>query len=238
MLHELHSSPHRVAIYFAPEPQSAWGLAGSEWLGRCAARRVAVPQSVPPGLEPEVFARLTSEPRRYGWHATLKPPFRLAQGHTLATVRRALRDFATAWPAFDLPPMRVDLLGDFLALRPPCHDPRLHDLAAACVTQLHSLAQPLDDAELQRRRRVPLSPAQDALLQRWGYPWVLEAFRFHFSLTGSLGAAGEGVRAALRGEAQARFDALPPCRFDRLSLFVEPEPGVDFILVEQQALQR
>lgn len=231
------SVPYRVAIYFAPDPESAWGLAGSEWLGRCAARHVAVAQPVSPGQDAATWSRLTAEPRRYGWHATLKPPFQLARGHTLDGLRQALRNLAGSWPAFDLPPMQVSLLSDFLALQPQSRDARLHDLAAACVTQLHPFAQPLDDAMLQRRRQVPLSPEHDALLRRWGYPWVLQAFRFHFSLTGPLRDVGHDIREALRQAAQAKFSALPPCRFDRLSLFAEPEPGADFVLIEQQALQ-
>jgi hypothetical protein len=47
-------------------------------------------------------------------------------------------------------------------------------------------ALPLTEEELTRRRKAELTPEQDKLLVDWGYPWVLDEFNFHFSLTGSL----------------------------------------------------
>ena len=34
-----------------------------------------------------------------------------------------------------------------------------------------------------KRRKPGLSPEREALLLRWGYPHVMEAFRFHMTLT-------------------------------------------------------
>ena len=105
------------------------------------------------------------------------------------------------------------------------------------MTRLQPLAAPLTPVELERRRAAGLTPEEDALLLRWGYPFVLERFRFHLSLTGALrdaerrdrrGAAGSGARCA--------STHLPACRFDTVSLFAEPRPGADFVLVEQMEL--
>ncbi|KWT96926.1 MULTISPECIES: DUF1045 domain-containing protein [unclassified Variovorax] len=229
-------APHRFAVYFAPRAHSPWWLAGSRWLGRCAARGEPLPQPPVPGLSAPDQHRLTKAPRRYGWHATLKAPFALAPGVDEAQLRAEMRALAAGFEAFSLPPLKVAMLDDFLALVADGDAQAIDALAAACVTRLQPLAAPLAPAELERRRAAGLTAEEDALLLRWGYPFVLERFRFHLSLTGSLKDAAPPAIEALKDAARHRFDALPPCRVDSLSLFVEPRPGADFMLVEQMAL--
>jgi putative phosphonate metabolism protein len=230
-------APHRVALYYAPPPQSAWWRAGSEWLGRCALTGQPLPQPVITGMAPGQFAALTADPRRYGWHATLKAPFRLAPGQTLDSLRAGVRQLCEGREPFDLAPLQVSHLGHFLALRPLHAQPELDTLAADCVRQIHPLAMPLSPDELARRRRAPLTPEQDALLQAWGYPYVLDQYRFHLSLTGALQALPADTLAGLLEAAADRFHDLPPCRIDRISVFVEPTPGADFCLLEQIGFQ-
>lgn len=224
------SRAHRVAIYFAPDVHSDWWRTGSEWIGRCASTGQAFPPPQIEGLTPSAFTELTAAPRRYGWHATLKAPFQLAPGQDLDSLRQAVRRLCTSRTPFDLAPLEVTRMGSFLALRPAHAQAALEDLAADCVRQLHPLAAPLSENELARRRKSPLTPEQDALLQTWGYPYVMRHFRCHFSLTGPLPA---DAVAPLSDAATERFRALPACRADRLSIFIEPEPGAPFRLLEQ-----
>ena len=223
----------RHAVYFAPPPRSPWWEAGSHWLGRCAARGEALTQPHVTGLSPAEMHRLTAAPRRYGWHATLKAPFRLADGVSPDQLTDAVQGLCRTQAPFSLA-LEVCMLGDFLALV-PAGDGVVEDCAAvnrlahACVTQLHPLAAPLPPAELARRRQGGgLDARQEELLQRWGYPHVLERFRFHFSLTGPLGQEPEPVQQALVAAAQQWFGALGPCPCDAVSLFTEPGPGADF----------
>lgn len=224
---------HRVALYFAPACPSDWWTAGSAWLGRCALTDQPRLQPAVPGWTPAAFAALTAEPRRYGWHATLKAPFRLAPGQTLQGMRQAVRALCQGRPAFELPPLQVSTQGQFLALRPLSTLPALERLAADAVRQLHPWAAPLTAEELAHRRRAPLSAAQDALLQAWGYPHVMDQFRFHLSLTGALRDVPADALADLLAAAADHFRHLPPCRVDRVSLFVEPAPGAPMRLLEQ-----
>src|SRR5262249_55828072 len=130
---------------------------------------------------------------------------------------------------FALPPLQGKLMGDFLALAPEAREPRLERLAADCVMHFDRYRAPLREEELLRRRRTPLSARQDALLERWGYPYVLEEFRFHFSLRGPLGAH-------LR-DAPPAVPPLPlePMLADAVSLYEEPAPGADFRLAHRAA---
>lgn len=226
---------YRYAIYFAPHPGSPWWLAGSHWLGRCAALLQPLEQPSIAGVAPELLHRLTASPRRYGWHATLKAPFALAPGVDWITLHGAVQALAAGLSPFAMPTLQVQRMDDFLALRPIAshpQSPRLDEVAAACVTALHPLAQDLPASELARRRAAGLSPTQEAHLQRWGYPFVLDEYRFHLSLTGSLHGLPPQTLERIEETADDLFGGLPPLRFDSLALFAEPTPGADFVLLD------
>lgn len=232
-------TPYRYALYFAHLPNSPWWQAGSQWLGRCAARGIALEPPAVPGIDPQQLHRLTAAPRRYGWHATLKAPFVLAPGQTEGSLLEAVAALAGRLPAFDLPPLRVNRLGDFLALTPEPGHPgtaALHHLADTCVRELDAWAAPLPPAELARRRQSALSPEEDALLVRWGYPYVFDRFRFHCSLTGSLAGESDAVVERLHDGARQWFNALPSARCESVAVFAEPAPGADFVLVQHLSL--
>jgi ribose 1,5-bisphosphokinase len=225
----------RYALYYAPDPASAWWRFGAAWLGRCAATNSALAQPRIDGVDASLMRRLTDAPRRYGFHATLKPPFRLAQDASLAALTQALERFCARQTAIRLPPLEVAELDDFLALVPSAMDARIDALAAACVRGLDRFRAPPPAAELERRRAAGLSPREDSLLQRWGYPYVLDRFRFHFSLTGSLRAESPYFVAALREAAAAAVAALAenPLVLDAICIFEEPAAGADLRIVHR-----
>ncbi len=225
-----NEQPHRVALYWAPRPDSVLWQTGSPWLGRDAATGERLTQPTIDGIATGIFEALTAEPRRYGWHATLKPPFRLREGTDLMDVDQAVQTLASRFKTGLMPALRVEPLGNFLALRPQGEPVAANALAAACVEALQPLSRPLSSEDLQRRRRAPLTPHQDALLQRWGYPWVFDEFRFHCSLTGPLDGLDADSREALRQVANKTFNHLPPEPLESIAVFVEPAPGADFLL--------
>lgn len=229
--------PHRAAVYYAPSPDSVWWAAGSEWLGRCAMTDRLLQQPVVNHVTAAQFFQLTAEPRRYGWHATLKAPFSLGDGRSLSDVLDAMERLCAGREAFDLAPLNVSRIGQFLALRPMRPQPELEQLAADCVQQLQPLSKALSEEELARRRRTGLTPGQDKHLQLWGYPYVLDEFRFHLSLTGPLQDLSAESLAGLMETAADLFHQMPVCHVDRISLFVEPAPGAPFRLIEQIRFQ-
>ncbi len=166
----------RVALYWTSEISDPLTQAGNAWLGRDAELATEVPQPPIAGL-PEV----TAAPRLYGFHATLRPPMRLATGWE--EFIQAAYAVAEAVPPFDLPRLQVAGMDGFLALRETARSPLLQGLADACVrgTDRHRLRP--DAAELARRRTARLSARQDEMLLRWGYPYVLQEWRFHVTLS-------------------------------------------------------
>jgi phosphonate metabolism protein PhnN/1,5-bisphosphokinase (PRPP-forming) len=225
----------RYALYYAPETGSAWWRFGCGWLGRCAEGGSAVPRGAIEGIDPATFESLTAAPRRYGFHATLKPPFRLARGASLASLAQALERFCARQTAFRVSSLEVVELDDFLALVPTATDPRIDTLAASCVRGLDRFrALPTAD-ELARRRSGRLSPREESLLNRWGYPYVLDRFRFHLSLSCSLRATPPEAAAALRRAADTAVAPLarkPPV-VDSICIFEEPSPGADLRIVHR-----
>lgn len=136
---------HRYAVYFAPNPGSLGWLAGSHWLGRCAALLQPLQQLAIDGVAADDLHRLTAAPRRYGWHATLKAPFALAPGTDWITLHQAVQSVARGLQPFVLPPLQVQRIDDFLALVPPALHPantQIQETAATCVTALQPWPHP------------------------------------------------------------------------------------------------
>ena len=158
--------------------------------------------------------------------------------HDVGDLLLKMHQLAKSLKPFDLPRLGVSTKGGFLSLRPTEISEQLNDAAAICVRDLHSFALPLDEAELARRRKAKLTPEQDKLLVEWGYPWVLDQFNFHFSLTGSLQSIDEPKQQKLMQAAQQHFGNLSVCRFDRIALVIEPEAGKDFEVIKRTINKR
>lgn len=230
------SSAYRYAIYFAPGLDDPLWRAGSQWLGRDAFTGARHEQPPLSGLTVAAQQHLTAAPRRYGWHATLKAPFALEATADLQRLRLALRELCRGANPFVLPRLGVTLLDDFLALVPTETSTDLDRIARACVSQLHTLAAPLSPADLARRRTAKLSVTEDEMLVTWGYPYVMDHFRFHMSLSGSLAGVSATTIDMLVNAASEWFAALSSCEFSSLALFAEPTSGADFVLLEHVPL--
>ena len=203
----------RWALYFAPS--AALDQLGQHWLSDT--------------FEPA--APWTTAPRRYGFHATLKAPFRLAPGYALRDLKAAVAVWSQCQPPFFVR-LSVQWLGDFLALRPVARTDieALSGLSASAVEQLDPFRAELSAAEEQRRLAAPLNLRERELLARWGYPYVFEAFRFHCTLTEPLPTA---IRPRLFALAEQHFNGVlsEPTPIDRVVLAEEPAPGANFVIV-------
>src|SRR5690606_1132239 len=123
----------RYAVYYAPPEGAPLDRFGRAWLGRDAATGDDVEPPTLPGLNGERWREITAEPRRYGFHGTLKPPFALADGRRVDDLFAAVAAFAARRTPFALPPLRLARLSGFLALIPSTASEPLAALAADCV---------------------------------------------------------------------------------------------------------
>ena len=227
----------RYAIYFAPPAGSPWWTFAARWLGRDEIRGTALPFNNQGAFGTSEQSALTAAPRRYGFHATLKAPFRLADGCDETQLIARLHELVQTHEGVDLAPLMLATLGDFVALVPGSRTAELQSLAAHCVTELDDLRAPLDELDLARRRVSELDARESELLARYGYPYVMERFRFHMTLTGSVGSAiARRVCKVLEPEIN-RLNREAPLVLDRLCLFKEPDAGEPFVRVADLELK-
>lgn len=221
----------RVAIYYAPLPADSLTPRSAAWLGRDPATNAPVPQPPIDGI-----AEVTAEPRLYGFHATLKPPMRLAEGANWTGFMAAVRAVAASIAPFELPTLAVHDLRGFLALREATPCPALQSLADACVERLDDFRAPPPPEELARRRKASLSPEQDAMLVRWGYPYVFGAWFFHMTLTRRL---SDEEKVKVLPLTRAWFDpALSVTRqVEDICVFTQPTASATFTLAERVRLR-
>jgi putative phosphonate metabolism protein len=211
----------RAAIYFTPPADDPLARAAALWLGRDAFSD-APTRPPDPSIDP-----LVADPARYGFHATVRAPFRLAEGVALADARNALLRFVANRRAFALPRLVLARLGGFQALVPDEPSAAFDGLEGDVLEAFEPFRAPLTEAERARRRPERLTERQRGHLDRWGYPFVREDFRFHMTLTGSL---DEAAANAAEAELRRRFGSFEgrPLRIDALALFVEDAPSQPF----------
>jgi 2'-5' RNA ligase len=219
--------PARYALYFVPDSAAPLWRFGSAVIGYDATTGGEPIQLVPTGYTPEDWRGLTAEPRRYGFHATVKAPFRLAAGLDEDALVAALHGFARAESPFTAR-LRMSVLGDFVALTPADETPAIAALERRVVDSFEPFRAPLAEEEIARRQRSPLSPRQRDLLARYGYPYVHEEFRFHMTLTGRVLRPVE-VAAALEQEFLARVPEW--IEIDRLAVFKQASAEDRFRMV-------
>lgn len=176
----------RFAVYWAPPQGSLLHRLGSQWLGRDAATGEALVQPLLPPISPGRFCELTADARRYGLHATLKPPLRLKSGKEPADFTAAMARAAADFPAFQAPPLKVGRIGGFLALIPDGDMAPWRRLSDHFVRALDDFRAPPSAGELAKRRAGGLTPAQEANLTSFGYPYLFDEWRFHMTLTSRL----------------------------------------------------
>ncbi len=176
---------------------------------------------------------MTVTPRKYGFHGTLKPPFRLADGATFEELKTAVAELAQDTCPAQAAGLELSALGRFLALTPTGDMTDLSRVAGACVRNLDQFRAPASQAELDRRRQSGLTPRQEAHLLDWGYPYVFDDFKFHLTLTGRLPA--EDV-SHWRQTVLTQLPDLPtPFEIADIALCGEREDGF-FELIHRYAL--
>jgi putative phosphonate metabolism protein len=221
----------RAAIYFTPAKNDPLTVRAAGWLGRDAFddRIVRDP-------DPKMDV-LVSNPARYGFHATLKAPFRLDDSITLNELDRELAAFAQRTQAVSLGTLAVTRLTHFFALTVQAALPRLLQVEEAVRTTFEPFRAPLTEQEMVRRNPQSLTERQQTNLSRWGYPHVGQDFRFHMTLTNAIVDEDEAARVEKRLHSQFNPVLETPVVIDALALFVEPRPGAPFYVQSRHPLR-
>ncbi|WP_454625555.1 DUF1045 domain-containing protein [Bradyrhizobium cenepequi] len=223
----------RYALYYAPAPGSALDRFGAEMLGYDAYHGSDLP--FPEGMPPD-WREVTQDPRKYGFHATLKAPIALAEGKTEAGLVGACGAFAGTPRQIPVIEPVIDSISGFIAMIPARPSADLQQLAADVTRDFDSFRAPLTPQDRARRNPERLTPRQVDYLDRWGYPYVMEEFRFHMTLTGRLETARREVVVPMLRE---RFAAvrLATLAVDRLALFRQDDAASRFRIIAHWPLR-
>ncbi len=192
------SASARYAVYYTPPPDSALWSFGCRVIGHDSCD----PAGTPPPSFPELATVLSpahqAEPARYGFHATLRAPFEMNPAYGVDDLLDLARDFARTRKPVPIGALQVTRLSGFVALVCTSAPQALAELAESCVRCFEPVRAPLSQTDRARRLSLPLTPRQRGHLDAWGYPYVLDEFTFHMTLTGRLGeATGKQALAAL-----------------------------------------
>ena len=228
-------STARYAIYFTPPPDSPLARFGAGVLGYDCFERAEVPHRAIDGIDPALLALATVEPRRYGFHATLVAPFRLAPGIDGDELVKAFSAFAASRTPVAAGQLRVAAIGSFVALIPVEPYPAIEDFAGACVEAFDRFRAPPTETDRARRLASGLSARQAELMERWGYAYVYDEFRFHMTLTGPI---ADDERPAYLASLVKAYEGLSPDHLElgAISLMRQDDSSSRFHVVARQRL--
>lgn len=221
--------PHRAryGLYYAPPMDHPLTRTAVRWLGRDAFGGRVPARTLPPAWEP-----LVTDPRRYGFHATLKPPMRLKPEFHSWDLQTGTSEFARKQVPLNIGRLKVARIGNFFALVPEETPQALRTLADTAVSEFDRFRAPMGPEEFARRNRPNLDSIEVENLKTWGYPYVFERFRFHMSLTGPV---AEDLRDAIGSHLTEMFaDSLrEPVIIEALTIFMEEVPEAEFVVLSR-----
>ncbi|NCX92047.1 MAG: DUF1045 domain-containing protein [Rhodobacteraceae bacterium] len=220
----------RYAVYYTPQDDLFYNL-GSSWLGWDTI--LGQPVSQPEVNNDINIEKITETPRKYGLHATIKAPFRLADGLSASELARQLRTLCLSLKPIEFS-LEVSELNGFFAFTPTVKNTELRKLHSKVVRELdYFRAQPTKE-EIIKRRENQLTSEQDQNLIKWGYPYIFEDFYFHITLTGKI---PEDFRNKVKDEIENFFQPVlqQKINLSELALVGEAKDG-NFYVIRQMPL--
>ena len=184
-----------------------------------------------PSLDPQTWRTMTDEPRRYGFHATLKAPFRPAAGCDETQLTRAFFDFARRGHSPIHIASEIRLLNSFTAIVPRERSAPLAALADRCARREFPTPSgaPMPAEERERRTTGLSASSRSAISIAGGYPYVFADWRFHMTLTGRLAPdQQQDMMLAMLRRSFARMCGEEPIAIDRLGLFKQADANARF----------
>jgi hypothetical protein len=225
----------RYALYYAPPPDTQLAQLGNAWLGCDPASGDKRSGPTFAEMPSERLSHLLATPARYGFHGTIKAPFRLPKDATLSQLDETLSASVKTTAPVICNALKIRKFSNFYALCPVDAHAQIQDLAANFVRLLEPFRAPLDAFELARRRKTNLSAVQEKYLVNWGYPFVFEEFRFHMTLSGNVPNPEQKVFEAILENYWAPV-LKEPFRLSQLCLFGDPGGGLPFKLLKRYEL--
>ena len=182
----MEESFKRYAIYYAPIENCGLDVFGKCLLGWDPYKGEEITNSYPPKLPNlQKFSRFVLTPKQYGFHGTIKAPFRLKDGYTYNDLENKVCEISKQIHSFYIDKLIIKKLGNFIALI-PTNNLKVNDVSNKFVEGLDYLRDELSENEIKKRNPIKLTSRQKKMLFKWGYPYVFNEFKFHLTLTSKL----------------------------------------------------
>jgi hypothetical protein len=124
----------------------------------------------------------------------------------------------------------------FIAIVPATACAGLDRLASSSVKHFDGFRAPLTSADRSRRLAADLTRRQIEHVERWGYPYVFEDFRFHMTLTGTLSADCQESMLAYLQRSLACHLGDGPISVDRLAVLRQDHRRARFVVLAHNAI--
>lgn len=223
----------RYALYFAPAIDSQLASFGETVLGRTASQPRSK-DAASPHPDRERWLALTKSPAHYGFHATLKAPFELSDDCSFDELKTEVEAFAKQQTAIPLSGLLPRPLSGFTALTLDPQPDTLGKFALRVVETFEPFRRALSEEDMQRRKQQKLSPRQLELLERFGYPYVDEEFRFHMTLTGPTDEQDSDYVDWLKSIYQQQVEGTP--QLDELAIYGQTSRATPFVRLRSYPL--
>ena len=176
----------RYAIYYAPIENPELDLFGKCWLGWDPYKGEETTKSDLSKLPSfKKFSSLVLTPKQYGFHGTIKAPFKLKNEYTYNDLENKVREISKQIHSFYFDQLIIKKLGNFIGLI-PTNNLKVNAVSNKFVEELDYLRDELSENEIKKRKPHKLTSNQKQMLFKWGYPYVFDEFKFHLTLTSKL----------------------------------------------------
>ncbi len=224
----------RYAIYYVPPESDHLTKFAASWFGWDVYQGIRVNYSELSNLNYDI-KEITKKPCKYGLHGTLKAPFSLAKDRTIDELRLSLSRLSSSIKKFEIPFISLRKISGFIAIVPTTQNKKLNFLAKKCLQELDCFREVESLEILNKRRSVELSSSMKQNLLKWGYPYVLNDFQFHLTMTSKLAPkVSENVFSVLSSELSSVLNS--PLVISKICLFGESKIHGKFKVIEEFSL--
>ena len=163
--------------------------------------------------------------KKYGFHGTLIPPFRLNKNYSTNLLFKKTEDIAKKFKKFKFYKFKLKKINNFYAFVQNKKNNNINKLSNRLVRELFKFRSPLTKKEIDRRNPSKLSKLQLNILYKWGYPYLMSEFNFHMTLASEV--TGNKLYLELKKIERNKEIILNEINnFDKIYIFGENQKGM------------
>ncbi len=222
----------RYAIYYAPPKESNLEEFGRYWFGwdPLNAKLINNKQRINylNGFGIKNLKNIDKNvliAKKYGFHGTLIPPFRLNKNYSTNLLFKKTEDIAKKFKKFKFYKFKLKKINNFYAFVQNKKNNNINKLSNRLVRELFKFRSPLTKKEIDRRNPSKLSKLQLNILYKWGYPYLMSEFSFHMTLASEV--TGNKLYFELKKIEKNKEIILNEINnFDKIYIFGENQKGM------------